>query len=156
MKKNLFKILLAGASFGIAVSVFGAALTDDRDTQARSGVLVSLTQGTNVIYAGALVAVDGQGLAQPAADTAGFTVVGRAERKSDNSTYVASTLVEVRRGTYKYATTNTVTDASIGAVVYCVDDQTVTTGGVVSQSNVVGRLVDTDSDGVWVDTTERN
>jgi hypothetical protein len=68
------------------------ALTAARDTPARTGEQMALTQGSNTIYRGAMTAVDGSGLAVAASDASGLKVVGRAAKTSDNtgSSYVAN------------------------------------------------------------------
>jgi hypothetical protein len=106
---------------------YGTALTDERDTPERTGDFVSLTQGSNTIYAGAIVAVNASNLAVPGATTAGLEGVGRAEVTSDNTgaNYSATKAITVKRGVFRWASaTNAISDADIGDMVYMVDDQT--------------------------------
>jgi hypothetical protein len=108
-----------------------------------------------IIYAGSLVCVDSSGLANPAADTAGFAVVGRAEATVDNRTavYVATKKIKVARGVFRWANADAVVAADIGKLAYVTDDQTVNkTGG--GQNIIAGSIIDVDSGGVWVDTAK--
>lgn len=132
------------------------ALTDARDTPQREGVYVSATMASNVIiYAGAMVCVDSNGLARPAADTAGFAVVGRAEETVDNreAVYLATRAIKIARGVFRWTNADSIADADIGKIVYVTDDQTVNkTGG--GQNIIAGSVIDVDSSGVWVDTAK--
>lgn len=126
-----------------------AALTQDRNTPRRDGQLVALPQEANTrIYAGALVARNGNGRAVPAADTAGLVVIGRAEAQFNNTDGAAGALtVTAGRGVFAYSHSG-LTQADIGKTVYAADDQTVT----LTPGNrvVAGVLVDVDEDGAWV------
>jgi hypothetical protein len=135
---------------------YGAALTAERDTYQRPNQYTSLTVASNsIIYAGALVCVNSSGLAVPAADSAGFAVVGRAEATVDNRgvLYVATKTIKVARGTFRWANGDVIAVADIGKIVYVTDDQTVSkTGG--GQNIIAGSVVDVDAGGVWVDTAK--
>ena len=142
-------MLLAAA---LAGPVFGTAATDNRNTPQRDGEFVSVLQGSNVIYAGTIVAIT-NGLAAPAVDGAGQIVIGRAEKKSDNTgaNYSATGTVLVRRGCFRWAN-DSLTNANIGNFAYVEDDSTVTTAGNSTAKIIAGILVDVDADGAWVDT----
>jgi hypothetical protein len=135
---------------------YGAALTAERDTYQRLNQYTSLTVASNsIIYAGALVCVDSNGLAVAAADSAGYAVVGRAEATVDNRgvLYSATKTIKVARGTFHWANGDVIAVADIGKIVYVTDDQTVNkTGG--GQNIIAGTVVDVDSSGVWVDTAK--
>ncbi len=119
-----------------------SALTQSRDTIERVPAARRFVAGA-VIYCGALVAVNAEGKAVPASDTAGLTVVGRAEHSA-----VTDEAILVRRGCFAYDGTG-ITRADLGASVYVADDQTVSkTGG--SNSIVAGRVFDVDEDGIWI------
>jgi hypothetical protein len=108
-----------------------------------------------IIYAGALVCVNSSGLAVPAADSSGFSVVGRAEATVDNRgvLYSATKAVKVARGTFQWANGDVIAVADIGKIVYVTNDQTVNkTGG--GQNIIAGTVVDVDASGVWVDTAK--
>ena len=150
MEKMFNRTVVAFLLGAIFILGLGAALTDNRDTPARSGSVIQLTVKDAVtIFAGSMVAVDTNGEALPAADTANLKVVGRAEQKVDNTD--DGKTVNVRRGIFQYANGDSVDDSDIGSLAYASDDQTVTQGTNVN-SVVAGRIVDVDSGGVWVDT----
>lgn len=130
-----------------------AALTADRNTPMKGTpdyvVKVPVAASTK-IYAGALVAVNASGLAVPAADSVGFTVMGRAEAQADNSAGAASAIdVEVAAGIFKYGA-GAIVQANLGANATCSDDQTVTTAAATTNDIVAGKIVQVDSDGVWI------
>jgi hypothetical protein len=144
-------LLSVGGSIGLA-----AALSVERDTPQRLNAYVSLTVKTNVIiYAGSLVCVDASGYANPAADSSGFAVVGRAEATADNRgvNYSSTKTIKIAKGTFRWANADSIAVSNIGAIVYVTDDQTVNkTGG--GQNIIAGTVVDVDSSGVWVDTAK--
>lgn len=147
----VFSILIAGAL--VATS---APLTSERATPMRDGAMLMIPQGSNIIYAGAIVAIDATGRAVPGSATVGLIGIGRAEVTSDNrSPYDANKMVLVRRGVYQwYAATNTISAADVGKPAYIIDDQTV--GRASESTNApLGRIFWVDMDGVWVDTTDR-
>ena len=154
MKKLL---LLAVTLFAAPALLLADDLTADRDTAERDGSILSLTQGSNTIYAGSIVAVNSSGVAVPGAATVGLTGVGRAERTSDNTgaAYSATRVIQVKRGLFRWASaTNAITAASINLPAYMVDNQTV--GRAAESTNAaLGRIVDVDASGVWVDTRSR-
>lgn len=163
MKKMLKKSMVFAAVIWalmacVAVPAFATALTEERNTPSRMGVngeyTVSLTVASNVIiYAGSIVCVNSSGYAVPAADSASYSVVGKAMRTVDNRTavYKATRTIEVRRGIFRWANADTIVAADIGKIVYVTDDQTCNkTGG--GQNIIAGTVFDVDSDGVWVDT----
>jgi hypothetical protein len=132
----------------------GAQLAAARDTPTRPGVLTALVQGSNTIYRGAMVAVDANGLAVAASDTAAIAVIGRAERTQDNTgtAYSATRTLNVRRGVFCWDNDGSFTAAHIGQFAYVADDSGVTTAVAASNDIVAGLIVDVDSDGVWIDT----
>jgi hypothetical protein len=155
-KLKIFAALGAVAAVFAAMQIASAtALTDNVATPQRDGSLVSLTQASNHIYAGSIVAVDSAGKAVPASDATGLKVVGRAEVASDNvtaATYSATKALNVRRGVFRWANGGSFTDAHVGDLAYVADDQTVTTAASVTYDIVAGVIIDVDTDGVWVDT----
>ena len=101
----------------------------------------------SVVFAGALVALTAEGLAVPAADAAGLTVIGRAENSAGTGEKVV-----VKRGVFLYdngADTEALTVGDIGKDCYCLDDQTV---GKVGGTNKVkaGIVLDVTAEGVAV------
>jgi len=134
-----------------AINAFGTALSANRDTPYREYGDVTLTvKNDEVIYAGAMVAVDGNGEAVNASDTASIMVIGRAEEEVDNSD--DGETIDVKRGMFRWANGDTVSDANIGDICYVVDNQTVSVTNSGSNSIIAGIVSDVDSDGVWVDT----
>lgn len=131
------------------------ALAANRDTAELTGRMkpsAFTVASAAVLYAGALLAVDATGALQPAADTLGLRVVGRAKRKVDNS--AGGLTGEAEHGLFRYANASgaaAVTRALLGQVCYVVDDQTV----AATSTNLVaaGLVYDVDTLGVWVDQT---
>lgn len=150
------KILSCLVAFAMTLGVVnGAALTAERDTPRKEGERASYTVASNVIiYAGALVAVNGLGHVVPASDKAGLNVFGRAVQTKDNSTasYSATESVEVERGVFRYANGGSFNNANVGDYAYALDDQTVFTGAMATNDILAGVIVDVDSSGVWIDT----
>lgn len=134
---------------------FATALSGARNTPEKDfGKSISLTMASNVIiYAGSIVCVDSNGKANPAADSSGFAVAGRASETVDNRTavYSATAKVRVDKGIFRWVNGDVIAIADIGKLVYITDDQTVNkTGG--GQNIIAGTVYDVDSSGVWVDT----
>lgn len=127
------------------------------------------------IYVGGMVAIDSAGNARPASQagvnnvTAGLVVVGKAEVPyqpnptiaSPQSTYdntvvghaAGAISVQVRSGIYKWAnsaTTDLITSAHVGQMVFAADDQTVALTDGAGARAIAGRVIQVDSDGVWV------
>lgn len=121
-----------------------AALSKNRKTSERIPALRQFEAGAK-IYAGALVALNTAGKAVPASDTAGLTVVGRAEITAESGK-----MVTVKTGCFLYgnSTSAAVTAAEVGKVCYVADDQTVAKTG--TNSIVAGLVYDIDKKGVWV------
>jgi len=124
------------------------ALTDNRDTARRDGrFLIAPVGASQKIYAGALVEVDSSGNVGPAKKGSGKTYLGVAQEPADNTGGSAGALVvTIHRGTaFHFAKSGT---AVRGKDAYALDDQTVT--DVSTGASKVGRILDTDDDGVWV------
>ena len=150
--KKLF--VFAVAVMMTAVATYGAALTDNRNTPRADGAVYTYTQGSNVIYAGSIVCIDGSGLAVPGADATGYAMAGRAEVESDNTAanYSATKTNQVRRGTFRWENNASgFADADIGSYAYVFDDQTVAVAASNTYDIVAGTITDVDADGVWVD-----
>ncbi len=123
-----------------------AALSKNRKTSERVPALRQFEAGAK-IYAGALVALNSAGKAVPASDTAGLTVIGRAELTAESGK-----MVTVKTGCFRFdnsTSTAEIKATEIGKVCYVTDDQTVSkTGGT---NNIVAGLVfDVEKKGVWV------
>ncbi|MGB0972795.1 MAG: hypothetical protein ACPGVG_17825 [Mycobacterium sp.] len=98
---------------------------------------------STTIWDGAIVAIDTDGYAVPAADTASFEVVGIARKKADNSSgsdgdidvYVDNLVLEEGLDATGLAQTQ------VGRVVSVSDDQTVTDAAAATNDVKVGRLM---------------
>lgn len=154
MKSRLMMVVLTLAVMACATLAQATALTADRDTPQRAKEYLGLTVASNaLIYAGAMVAVNSNGYAVAAADTAGYAVIGRAEEYVDNrgTLYVATKSIKIAMGTFQWRNVDSITDADIGKLAYVTDDNGVNkTGG--GQNIIAGSIVDVDAAGVWVDT----
>lgn len=130
-----------------------AALSANRPTDqyggVDSGVLphrIPVPIADNVhIYQGAMVQLDANGRANPAATGASGLIVGRAYEEYDNTVagHSAGALtVEVEQGafTWDLDTVNPPAQANVGAVVYAVDDHTVSTSNSGTRGSA-GRLL---------------
>lgn len=123
-------------------------------TPERSGKVVCLPLAAAVkIFQGTLVALNAAGNAVPAADTAALRVIGRAEEEVDNSDGSAGDLkINVKRGVFRFANSGTAAvDADDkGKMAFVEDDATV----AETSTNKIpaGRVIDVDSEGVWIDT----
>lgn len=123
--------------------------TDERPGSVTRYPLAAAT----IMYAGILAALNADGNLVPASDTAGLRVVGRAESTIDNSTGLAGDLsCNVKEGVFKYANsqTNAVDADDKGKFAFVEDD------AIVAETSThkvkAGRIVDVESDGVWIDT----
>ncbi len=133
---------------------FGAALTADRDTPQREGEAISVGVYTGtVIYAGAMVAINGSGYAVNAADATGLRVIGRAEQ-TVNATYYDSgdLVVPVSYGCFGWENAGDIGDADIGDIAFVVDNQTVSQATNGTYHIIAGMIRNVDADYVWVDT----
>ena len=124
----------------------GMALAADRDTPERDGRFVRVEAGA-AIDSGELVAIYTDAEAYPAADTAGYAVIGRAESSAAEGAYVL-----VKRGVFRWANYGSFTQKDIGTLAYVSNSVGVTASASTSNTRPAGRIVDVDTSGVWVDT----
>jgi hypothetical protein len=123
-------------------------LTANKDTEWKEGKLESFLIEDNVhIYKGALVCLNADGYAVPAADADGYTLQGEAYEERDNTLIGHSQggkSVRVRIGGILRVAASSITQAMVGQMMYVVDDQTVDddpgTHGIKA-----GRLVECES-----------
>lgn len=123
-----------------------AALNKNRNTAERIPEMREFEAGAT-IYAGAMVALNADGKAVPAADTAGLKVIGRSESMVESGEKVM-----VKNGCFRYAnsaSTAKITRAEIGSVCYVANDQTVSKSAGTN-SIAAGAVYDVDGRGVWV------
>ncbi|PID40659.1 MAG: hypothetical protein CR984_02070 [Proteobacteria bacterium] len=127
----------------------------ERNTHFRDGELVPFKVAASTqIEAGKMVAVNTDGYAIEAADTASIIVVGVAGETVDNTPGANGDLnVIVRRKKHfklKNSATAAVTQASVGSSVYVEDDETVAIASGPTNDIVAGVCMGVDTDGVWV------
>lgn len=132
------------------------AMTQDRNTPARDGRDFQFPMAAAVmIYAGAMVAINGAGYATKGQTATGLKGVGVAQAAADNSAGAAGDVsVKVRRGCYRFANSasgDAITLADVGSDCYMVDDQTVAKTSGSNTRSVAGKVRDVDSTGVWVE-----
>lgn len=160
-KSHYFAALFALALIICLMVIFGpatamaTAATADRNTPTRNGKVVQLTVDNDaVIYSGCLVNVTSNGEAVDAADSTNHTAcVGVALEAVDNSD--DGETVNVTRGPVRLANGAAFTNADIGDLCYVEDNQTVTTASEATADIPVGRIILVDSDGVWVDLSDK-
>ena len=133
-----------------------SALTQERNTAKRTGVLLTLGSAAAVVhYAGALAARDVNGNSTPGAVATTLRGVGRVKETVDNSTGVAGDeFVDIEKGIFRFANSvaaDEITRADIGNDCYIVDDQTVAKTDGSGTRSIAGKIHDVDSVGVWID-----
>lgn len=132
-----------------------AALNQDRNTACKAGTFLNLPVAANkIIYAGSLVAIDAEGNAIPGATATGLKAAGRAnEFVSNNPGLAGAKTVVVQRGVFKFANAaaDLVTGAGVLSNCYIVDDQTVAATNGGNTRSVAGKVLQVDTDGVWVE-----
>ena len=155
MKKiNMMVQGLAVAAVLCIVSAAPAAmLTAGLAVPVRAGSEVAYLQGSNHIFAGAMVCKTGSTNVAPANDTSGYVFVGCAKEDSDNTlaNYSATRKVTVRRGVFRYGNSGLFTINDVGSWAYVADDNNVWTAALATNDVVAGVIVDVDTSGVWVD-----
>lgn len=133
-----------------------AALTQDRNTLRRDGVLIEPpVAGGARIFAGALVAINAAGLAVPGATSTTLAGAGAALAPADNTLGAAGALrVRVDKRPARFANSaaaDAITLADLGKDCFIVDDQTVAKTSGANTRSRAGKVFDVDADGVWVD-----
>jgi hypothetical protein len=129
-----------------------ATLTQSTPRDTRKGEYYSYpVAAATTIYAGAIVALNATGYAVNATDTAGQIVVGVADDEIINTGAAGDLFVRVRKGSFKLSNASaaqTIAIADVAKNCFVVDNDTV---GVSSTNSViVGKVVQLDADGVWV------
>ena len=129
-----------------------AGLTQDRLTPERAGNLLVLPMAaSSTIFAGSLVAVNGDGFAVPGSTATGLTAAGRAEEAKTNGVTAGAEIVRVRRGTFKFANLEADPVTKLLTTCYIADDQTVAATSGTNTRSVAGKVLAIDADGVWVE-----
>lgn len=126
------------------------ALSADRDTPRRSGKQYHdpIAASTH-IYGGSIVFLDSAGNAEPATLATGKIARGVAMEEVNNTGSAAAKYINVETGVFRFDNHGTITKTSIGDIVYAYDDSAVQASG--SSASAVGKMVDIDDDGVWVE-----
>jgi hypothetical protein len=132
-----------------------AALAAERSTPQFADIQrapLSWPQGTNTIFKGSLVVLNAAGFAEPGTAAAAKTAIGRATKTSVNAGAAGAVSVEIEEGVFKWANAggDAVVAADRGLSCYITDDQTV--NHTATGKSVAGKVIQIDSDGVWVRT----
>lgn len=135
-----------------------ADATKDRATVKKASAVylplyVANMPAAEIAYFGVMKAIDANGRAvNPSGANAALKVMGVVKERKDNSAGVADEKkVELESGGFKFANSgvNPVTIADIGKTAYAEDNQTV--GILNTAGSEAGKIVQLDSDGVWVE-----
>lgn len=133
-----------------------SALTADRDTQNRSGVVFNYpAKAGKRFFVGAIAAIDSaNGFLTPGAASTTLKAAGIVIDQIDNTNGADGAAgVPIRRGMWRVANSagaDQISLVDVGNDCYIVDDQTVakTDGG--GARSVAGKVADIDPAGVWV------
>jgi hypothetical protein len=134
------------------------ALTQARNTPERAGEVFDFPIKAGVHgYQGGLAVLSG-GYAAPASTATNLVAIGRFEDDADNTGGLNGAFrVRVKRGIFRFANSagaDLIAQADVGQDCWLVDDQTVAKTGAIVSSNPTrsraGKIVDVDSEGVWV------
>lgn len=105
------------------------------------------------IYEGSIVVTDAAGNAKSALTATTVTAVGVAVQFVDNTSGGAgAATINVKPGVFKFVNlgADLVVAADLGLNCYLVDDQTVAHSNGGSTRSVAGKVIQIDTDGVWV------
>ncbi len=118
------------------------ALTENFDAERKDGILVIYqVAGGATVYKGAMVGLDADGFAVPAADAAGMLFVGYAYEKADNADGADGDLsVRVWKDGSFLAAKSAAVRSDLGKAAYIVDDNTVAL--TTSHSILAGTIVE--------------
>lgn len=119
------------------------ALTDNYEDKRQDGDVISYpVKGSATIYKGGLLVDKGSGFAEPGTDGSGYTFLGVAAEKADNSGSATDGAIRVRvykNGTFVFNKASAV-DGDRGVAMYIHDDCTV--GTSATNSILAGYCVD--------------
>ena len=131
------------------------ALTNDRNTFRKDGDRrQDPVKAATKLYAGGIVCLDATGYAVPGATSTTLTARGVAYEQADNGAGLDGDItVESQVGTYCFVNdgTDTVDRTHIGGTAYIVDDQTVAATDGTGTRSALGKIIDVDARGVWVE-----
>jgi hypothetical protein len=109
-------------------------------------------KGAATIFQGALVVADA-GLAVPGKTALNLVVLGVADQGVNNSAGAdGAKKVTTERGTFKFfnLAADAIVAGDVGKDCYLVDDQTVAKTSGANTRSVAGKIINVDSDGVFV------
>lgn len=137
------------------MTALSAARNTPRRGDAAVNTLLELkAKASQTFYTGALVMVNASGYALPGAVAASQRAAGvfDGDTATSGSTDGATT-IRVRRGTFKFANygSDAVTQAEVLSDCYIYDDQTVAKTSATNTRSVAGKVIQVESDGVWVE-----
>jgi len=105
------------------------------------------------IYGGSIV-VNDAGVLAPGRTATGLIAMGMADETYDNTSGAANAITgQAIGGTFRFgnsASSDAIALTDIGSSCYIVDDQTVAKTSGSSSRSIAGKIIDVDSDGVWV------
>jgi hypothetical protein len=129
------------------------ALTKDRATLERDGSLVNYAAAASKkFFAGSLACINASGYLTPGATATTLKAAGRVEAYADTTGLSAGDVkVLVRRGCFKFANAGDIVIADTLGTAYIVDDQTVAGDDGTGTRSVAGKIIEVESDGVWVE-----
>ncbi len=127
-----------------------AALTAARPTGRRLDQVGRYDMGTGTIYAGSLVSLNSSGYAVASSDTASEQFIGIA-METVTATANASHKIDVWRGAFECNSVETESVATLGAMRYVSDDNTVGAVGTTTNDIPVGEVIEIISTSrVWI------
>ena len=132
------------------------SLAADRSTPRADGnVNTYPVAASTLIYAGSIVCVStASNLATKGATATTLKCVGRALDRADNSAGAASAInVDVEAGIFRFANSSAgdlIVLGDVGSDCYVVDDQTVAKTNGTNTRSRAGKVINVDSQGVWV------
>lgn len=130
------------------------ATTVDRNTPYKDGELISVKLAAVAVLAGTMAVANASGYGVGGSTATTLTYLGRFEEAVDNSAGAAGDKEAVVRigKAFKWENhgADPVTQASLGKVCYIVDNQTVAATDGTGTRSVAGKVIQVDSDGVWV------
>jgi len=141
------KKLIAGLFAVVAMIAIGV-YAGTYNAPEKLGTFAQVTAGED-IDAGVLVCVWTNALAYEADSTSTYVCIGRAESSVESG----DSLI-VKGGVFRYDNEGSFTDKDIGTISYVgvSNHYAVTTAVLASTNCAAGKIVDVDSDGVWIDT----
>jgi len=111
-------------------------------------------KAATTIYAGSIVVSDA-GYAAPGRTATGLITLGMAMETVVNSGAAGAKKVRVKPGVFKWGNSSAgdlIAQANCYADVYIADDQTVALTSATNTRSIAGKVIQVDSDGVWVQT----